>query len=441
MGIRTILALVSTVLAAAGAGAATAAVPTIVPAAADTAWSLARCEQAALAASPGLAAARAYADGSRAGADAADAAHLPVLGLQGSAGYVTETMTLEVPTATGIRHLEFGDGTSAELALGLRAPLYTGGRLGAERRAAAAGWRASLADAAGDSLDLRLQVRQAYFAALGGEAAAAAARQGEQRLRRHLAELEADLAVGTASEEARLQVLARLRRTEQATLRAEADAAARRYHLGRLVGLPGRQVRPGGDLDATLLSADPEGRPWAERHRLQAVTARADAAGHAARAAAGSFLPTVELQGGWHYGRPGVDPVANRWMDYGTVGVSLGWTLFDFGVRKSRVQGLRAERRALSAVRNDVEDALRTREANARTQVEAVRAEAERARERMDLEERRLAMAQGRWRAGHATGSEVLDAQDDVTLAATDLAAARARLRLAEAELLAALGW
>ncbi|MFO7607993.1 MAG: TolC family protein [Candidatus Krumholzibacteriia bacterium] len=109
MGIRTILALVPTFLAAAGAVAATAAVPATAPAAADTAWSLARCEQAALTASPGLAAARARADAGRAGADAADAARLPVLGLQGSAGYVTETMTLEVPTATGIRRLEFGD--------------------------------------------------------------------------------------------------------------------------------------------------------------------------------------------------------------------------------------------------------------------------------------------------------------------------------------------
>ena len=35
----------------------------------------------------------------------------------------------------------------------------------------------------------------------------------------------------------------------------------------------------------------------------------------------------------------------------------------------------------------------------------------------------------------------MLDAQDDVTLAASDHATALARLRLAEAELLAALGW
>ena len=407
----------------------------------DTAWSLARCEKAALEVSPMLAGSRAQAEAARAGADAAGAVMLPVLGLSGRAGYVTETMKLELPAALGARSIEFGDGSSTDLMLGLRAPLFQGGTLRADQRAAEARWQASLAEVATDSLSLRLQVRLAFYSALGAEAAADAARQGEARLRRHLTDVEANISGGMATEEARLQVLARLRRTEQATLQAEAAAAARRYYLGRLVGYSGAQVRPNADLATPLLSGDEMERAWDERPQLRALAARLDAAGQSAQSAAGSLWPAVDLEGGWHYGKPGVDAVTNEYMDYGAVAVNLRWTLFDFGGRTSRVKGLRALERAVSAARDDVGDAIRTRLANAGTQVNASREEVDRAVERVDLEKRRLELTHERWREGHATESELLDAQDDVTLAASDLATARAQLRLAEAELLAALGW
>lgn len=420
---------------------ATVGATTAAAAPADSAWTLERCEQAAFAVSPTLAGGRARAEAARAGVDVVEAGRLPVVGFDTRSSYTTEIMVLPMTSPTGANGIDFGDGSNTDLMLGLRAPLFTGGRLRAETRSARALWQASLADVAADSLDLRLQVRWAFFAALGGEAAADAARQGEERLRRHLADVEANLAVGMATEEARLQVLARLRRTEQATVQAQAEAAALRYRLGRLVGLPGTQVRPRAELATSLLAGDEAARPWSERPQLQALTARLDAADQSARAAGGSRWPTIDFEGGWHYGRPGVDPVVNEWMDYGTVAVNLRWTLFDFGGRSSRIKSLRAEGRALAAARDDVQDALRTRQANARTQVESARQEAARAAERLDLERRRLDLAHDRWRAGHATESELLDSQDDVTLAASDQATSQARLRLAEAELLAARGW
>ena len=407
----------------------------------DSVWTLRRCEQAALAASPTLAGSRARADAARAGADAAKAGGLPQVGLTGQVGYVTETMKLEMPTLAGPRSIEFGDGSNTDLMLGVRAPLFQGGSLQANQRSAAAGYEAQLAAVASDSLSLQLQVRRAFYAALGSEATAGAARQGETRLRRHLDDVQKNIAAGMATEEARLQVLARLRHTEQVTLQAEADAATSRFRLGRLVGLAGSQVRPGADLAATLLSGSEQERPWDQRPALRAMSARVEQADQSAQAAAGSLWPAVDLAGGWHYGKPGIDAVSNEYMDYGTVALNLRWTLFDFGGRNSQVQSLRAHKRAAAAAQDDVQDALLTRQAAAETQLEAARRQAARAAERSDLESRRLALVQERWRAGHATENEILDAHDDVTMAVSDLATAEARLRLAEAELLAALGW
>ncbi len=285
-------------------------------------------------------------------------------------------------------------------------------------------------------------MRQAFYAALGAEAAADAAHQGAARLRRHLADVEANLAVGMATEEARLQVLARLRRTEQATIAAEAEAATRRFELGRRVGQPGEADPAPRRADG--VPADRLGGRAALGRAARATGGRRPSRRRGPRRARGRrrpLWPAVDLEGGWHYGKPGVDAVTDRWMDYGTVAVNLRWTLFDFGGVRSRVKGLRAESRALSAVRDDVQDALRTRQANARTQLAAARTLTAQVQDRLDLQRRRLDLAGERWREGHATESELLDAQDDVTLAATDLATVRAQLRLAEAELLAALGW
>lgn len=438
---RCTMVLSAALLVVAAVGRAAQPATMVVPVPADTSWTLDRCQAVARLSSPKLASGRATADAARADAKAAAAGRLPTLGLTGRAAYTTKTMSLNIPTLLGTRSIEFGDGSNTDLMLGARVPLYEGGALSAEHQAAEDRWQASLAEVATDSLGLQLQVRQTFYAALGSEAAADAARQGETRLRRHLTEVEQNLTAGTATEEARLQVLARLRHAEQTTVQAEAAAASRRYVLGRLVGQPGVQIAPQADLEGSLLVGGEASRPWDQWPQLLAMDARRNAVHHSARAAAGSLLPGVDLEGGWHYGKPGVDQVTNEWMEYGTVAVTLRWTLFDFGSRRDRVMSLRAQGRAIAASRDDVQGALEARQADARTQLESARTLVARASDRLDLERRLLDLAHERWQQGHATENELLDAQDDMTLAASDLALAQAQLRLAEAELLAALGW
>ncbi|MGD8394930.1 MAG: TolC family protein [Candidatus Eiseniibacteriota bacterium] len=434
-GDRRVIVL-ATILALALIAAATPA-PATTPA-----WTLDRCLEAAQDTSPRLETARARVDAARALSDAAGAQLYPVLGLTGRAGYTTETLSIDFPAAPAQapRGIHFGDGYDFDLMLGVRVPLYQGGGQRAERAARQAQWRASLAEVTADSLDLRLQVRRAFFGALGAQAAAGAARQGEDRLRRHLEVITASIDAGTATEEARIQVLARLRRTQQTTVQADAAATAQCLGLGRLVGTPGQEVAPTADLTVSLLGTDEGGRPWDERPELRALDSRIDAAEQTTRAAGAGLRPAVDLEGGWHYGRPGVDPVTDAWMDYGTVVLSLRWPLFDFGRSGHRVRNQRAEKRALTAARRDTDEALHTRLANARTQRSSALQERDHALERVTLERQRLGLLQSRWHAGNATETELLDVQDDVTVAEMDLAMTRARLRIAEAELLAALG-
>lgn len=411
--------------------------------AAGDAWDLQRCLDAAQTASPQLAADRARTDAAASGLRAARAALYPALGFSGDYSYVTETMKMSIPTLPGqpARELEFGDGQNADLMLGLQVPLYAGGSLRARRDAAGDRLRAQRFVARADSLDLRLQVRRTFFAALGADAAARAARRGETRLQRHLDEVRSNRQAGVASEEAEVLTRVRLTGQQQRTVLADAQAAQLRLALGRLVGQPDRQIRPKASLEVPLLSGDAATVPWSDRPVLRALDAQLDAGQKDVRAAAGSYRPAVDLQGGWHYGRPGIDAITNDWMNYGTVAVGLRWTLFDFGRRDGQVAGLRAGNRALEHQRDDTDRALRTRLAGARVQHQAAAEAEQRAAERVDLQKKYLELVSSRLDEGFATQREFLDAQDDLTLAEIDLATARAQLRGAEAELLAASGF
>lgn len=410
--------------------------------AATEAWDLQRCLDEAQGVSPWLAAERTRAEAAASGLDAARAGLYPVIGLTGDYSYVTETMKMSIPTLPGqpARELQFGDGHNADLMLGVQVPLYEGGSLRARREAAGARLQAQQYVVQADSLDLQLQVRRTFFAALGADAAAEAARRGEERLQRHLEEIEANREAGAASEEPAVLARARLARQQQGTVLAEAQAAQLRLALGNLVGRPDQQIEPAADLDRALLTVDQSSVPWDERPALRALDSQIFAGAQDARAAAGSYRPAIDLQGGWHYGRPGIDAITNDWMNYGTVAVGLRWTLLDFGRRDGQVSGLRAATRALEHQRTDADRALRARLATARVQRDAAAQAERRAVERVDLQKRYGELVASRLDQGFATQREYLDAQDDLTLAEIDLATARAQLRGAEAELLAALG-
>ncbi|MFQ5651647.1 MAG: TolC family protein [bacterium] len=53
-----------------------------------------------------------------------------------------------------------------------------------------------------------------------------------------------------------------------------------------------------------------------------------------------AYLPTVFAAGTLHYARPGLDPVANNWMDYFSVGIDLRWNLWRWRADRRSVEKL-----------------------------------------------------------------------------------------------------
>lgn len=406
-------------------------------------WALDRCLHEASTASHRLAAQRSRIEAAEAAAREARANRLPSAALEGAYSHTSETMSLHLPAPVPgftLPEISFGDGNVYDASLVLNIPLFTGGGLTQKARAAGQALRAARFDYAADSLLVLHEVRAAYYAALGAEAQLAARRRSLQRLSRHLKELEAAHGVGAASEEMLVQVAGQLQRAEEMVIEAEGEYHAACLSLGRLVGRAGSAVSPAGDLDSSLLAEPAEPVEVRRRAEVGAMDARLRQSHRLASAARGAFLPSLSARAAYHYGKPGVDIIANEWTDYATVGVALKWTLWDWSARKQRVQQTVAAGRSLEERRRELLDALTTRVSIAETRLAAAVEQRKRAEERLRLRERRLQLVEGRYRQGNATESEYLDAEDDAAVAETELTAATVRVRMMEVELLYARG-
>ncbi len=407
-------------------------------------WTLERCEREALVRSHEVGVAAYRLQQAEASADEAEAVRRPTLSASGAYTYTSETMELGLPAlgTFNLPTIRFGDGNVYDLGLVASVPLFTGGALRSRAQAERAASRAARHDLAADSLQVVHEVRTAYFRALGAKAQADAARVAEDRLRRHVTDLEAAIEIGAAAEEARIQALSRLRQGEQRRLQADLGASVETLNLGRLVGRPGEEPDLLDNLRRPLFLHEPfvrgdsvDGRP-----ELAAFDERIQQSERLAGAARGAYFPTLSAQLSYHHAKPGVDLIADEWMQYAAAGIVLSWPIWDWGARAQRVRGARVAGRVLEEQRALLHDALRNNLAVALSALASAREQAAKVGERAELERRRLELVKGRYKNAAATESERLDAEDDLAAAEMDLAAATAHVRLAEADVLYALG-
>ncbi|MCA9758064.1 MAG: TolC family protein [Candidatus Eisenbacteria bacterium] len=430
-------------------------------------YELTECIDRALAASHTLRIARGDETAARADLLGAKAARWPVLSLSAGGRYVSEVNEIELPTLPP-RTLKLGDNDSYEMAANAEVPLFTGGRLSASNDARQALVDASASEVSAESLCVVHDVRVAFFQALGADADVAAAVRAEERLGRHLEEVDGKIEVGVAPEEARLAVQSRMRMAEANRVASVERRTLARLSLGALLGQVGVAVVPSGSLGdrawggaegANMATMSPSGSAstskrtrdasgiftnspdeWSQRPEVATAENRKSAADHLVRATRSAYLPSVVAVAGVHYGKPGVQLVNNDWMDWATAGVELRWTLWDAGSRRAELERKLAESNSADEAVQQVRLGLEAAHAAARERVTSRREQLEVAEERVELESKRLTLTEGRYRQGASTESEFLDVQDDLADAESALEAARAALRVAEADLLYAVG-
>jgi outer membrane protein TolC len=358
----------------------------------------------------------------------------------------------------------------------LSVPLFQGGRVRNQTRAAASLRDAATADVVGAELDVSLQTLDAYLAAQLAERlvaiqesnlvlAEARVRQAEQfeqggrgsrydvlRARVERSNLEPTLIQARGSREVALQELRRLTNLppeQPLRLSTELDPAAVRALAESMAGA--------ALVDSAALEALPE---------VRAARLRARAGDATLRAANAALLPTVSVnlvQGYQAYPldwsipvRPGgldtvdcpdgspADRVCTQqnggWFSDRSLQLALNWPVWDGNrarndLRQVRAQAAIADLQAVQAAENARAAAARTR-----TEMETARATFDAVRQTVAEAEEAFRLASLRYARGLGTQLEVSDAQLALLTARTNEARATYDLYLATAELARALG-
>jgi outer membrane protein TolC len=452
--LRRSLAALTLVFAAARAGGAQETTATAEPVLRLT---LQQARERAAASAPSVEQARALERAARADVDAATASRLPEVEL--SAAYARQSdvpeLVLAFPGAAP-RTIFPNIPNNYRTRLGGSAPVYTGGRLGALKRAAESEARAAKSDVTTASEDLDLETTSAYWSLV-------TARESERVLSESLVAYEAHLkdarnreAAGLAARNEVLAVQVERDRAELARVRAANAAEVAETNLRRLVSAPPTtRIQPAEPLAepgvmAPVAVSDAEA-PAVEalvqealhgRSERQALQDRVAAGESRVKAERATRLPQLSLSGGYDYANPNrrILPPTAEWKDSWDLTLGLSWSVFDGGRRSAAIERASARTDALRQQAEDLDRRIRLQVTQRRLDLAAARQAVDVAARNLEAARENARVASERHQAGVIPSSERLDAEVLQLQAALDHTDALAQLRTARAALDRAIG-
>jgi outer membrane protein len=320
-------------------------------------------------------------------------------------------------------------------------PIYTGGRLDALERAAAAEAKAAAADVEVARADLRLEVVRVYWALVTATESVRVLDQALNRADAHVRDMKARFDAGLVPPNEVSSAEAQRSRQELQRIEARNIRNSVVEDLRRLTGLAGDIV------PADRLSAGPatpgSGPPLVPtRAERDALTARLSAADERRGAAAAGGRPTLALTGAADYAKPNarIFPRENEWNPSWELGVTASWTLWDGRRIAAETAQASAAARAVRARVAEHDLAVATEVRQRQLDLESARAAVPAADDAVRSASEARRVVSERFGVGVATSTEVLDAELALLQTELDRTRALANIRLAEARLERALG-
>ena len=133
--------------------------------------------------------------------------------------------------------------------------------------------------------------------------------------------------------------------------------------------------------------------------------------------ARGPYFPEVGAAARYHYGKPGINPFVNEWMNYATVGVNLQWNLWRGNQDRNRVQTAEVE---FNRLKLEEEQLLRAIDYEVESSHENMKLAAQQNRLAAQLlaqQQERYRIVTTQQRNGFATTNDVIVAESDLTQA------------------------
>src|SRR6516164_1736391 len=286
--------------------------------------------------------------------DAARSAYFPTITNESDALHISELQALSVPqgafgVVSGIpipaqnTNLPQGKQTLYSSGTTIAQPLTQLLRIHQENRAAAAEIAMSRDELRNGENEVALQVHALYYGILVAQMQKKAAEQETAFASETLRENEHDVQGGSALEGSEIQSRASLLDSQHPVLTAERQIQDFTTELNDLLGIPldtQLELQPEDATHVEALSkADCIKAAWEENPEIQSAEATIQKARAGVAAAKTAYIPDVTAFARHRY-QDGV-PFLER--NFGTVGITVNYTLWDFGKRHANVRESQTE--------------------------------------------------------------------------------------------------
>ncbi len=279
----------------------------------------------------------------------ARSSYFPTITNQSNALHISELQNIVIPpgslgTAAGASippqsiSVEQGKNTLVSSGTMIAQPLTQLLRIHQENRIAAAEVATSRDELKNAEDEIALQVHTLYFGILVAQLQKKAAEQETSFASESLRENGNDVRGGSALQVAEIQSRAELLQGQQSVLTAELQIEDYMTELNDLLGLP---LDTKLELDtevatnfATLPKAEYVKTAWEENPEIRAAEEAVTKARAAVAAAKTAYIPDITAYARHSY----QDGVPFFVRNFGTVGVNLNYTLWDFGKRRAAVR-------------------------------------------------------------------------------------------------------
>jgi outer membrane protein TolC len=286
--------------------------------------------------------------------DAAHSAYFPTITNESDALHISELQAINVPpgafgTVSGVpipavnTNLQQGKQTLYSSGTTISQPLTQLLRIHQENRAAAAEIASSRDEVRNEQNEVAVQVHALYYGILVAQMQKKAAEQETAFASETLRENEHGVQGGSALEVSAIQSRAALLESQQAVLTADLQIQDYTTELNDLLGIPldtQLELEPEEDTHFEALSkADCITAAWDENPEIQSAEAAIEKARAGVAAAKTAYIPDVTAFARHRY-QDGV-PFLER--NFGTVGITVNYTLWDFGKRRANVRESQTE--------------------------------------------------------------------------------------------------
>jgi outer membrane protein len=320
--------------------------------------------------------------------------------------------------------------------------LYDFGQVRGRVHAAEASVDASKASEKNVGALMLLSVRKAFFQARAQKALTKVATEVLENQKRHLAQVEAFVAVGTRPDIDLAQERTNIANARLSLLNARTNYELARAQLNQAMGIvatTGYDVADDeiGHVEGEELGTDQLiSQAIAQRPDIIALERQRDAAQATLASLKASYAPTLAAQGSVTEGGIALDAMVPNW----SLGVTLTWPLYQGGITRAQVRETEATVQVVQAQIDAIRLQVSVDIEQSRLSVRSAKEGIDAAGEVLASAREQLRLAEGRYKAGIGSVIELGDAQLAVINASAQVIQAQYNLSTARAQLMLALG-